>query len=160
MCSFVRHQLTRAILIQLFCRDGKNEKYFDHDFHNYICHIGSLWDLNIGIESSEKVLHPLKKFNECVLACLDSLDSLRYIELQEYEKRDQIEETHREEDSNARKDHRCRWEWLKNKCQTAAKPRFPRLTRPGLAPIIVENVYSTFTVGFRHFVSPSLLLAE
>jgi hypothetical protein len=38
-----------------------------------------------------------------------------------------------------------------------ANPRLPRLTRP-LAPMVVENVYSTFTVGLRHFVSPSLLL--
>jgi hypothetical protein len=46
----------------------------------------------------------------------------------------------------------------KIKYQTVAKPRFPRLTRPGPVPMIVENVYNTFTVGFRHFVSPSQLL--
>jgi len=83
MLSVVRDQLTRTILIQLFCRDGKNEKYFDHDFHNYVCHIGRLWDFDVGLESSEKVLHPLEEFNECVLTSLDSFDGLRYLVLRQ-----------------------------------------------------------------------------
>ena len=64
----------------------KDEKYFDHDFHKYICHVGGPWDVDIGFESSKEVLHLLKEFNDCALASLNTLDSPRYLGLQEYRK--------------------------------------------------------------------------
>jgi hypothetical protein len=57
-------QLTRAGLIDLFCCDGEDRKYFYHDFHNRVHHSRGPRDIDIDLQSSKDVFYAPKEAKE------------------------------------------------------------------------------------------------
>ena len=49
------------MLFDLFCRDGKDIKNFDHDFHDYVCHSRGLRDFDIDLQSSKNIFYALEE---------------------------------------------------------------------------------------------------
>jgi hypothetical protein len=52
--------------MDLFCCDGEDRKYFDHDFHNYVRHSRGPRNSNIDLQSPKNVFYALEKAQEKV----------------------------------------------------------------------------------------------
>ncbi len=70
--SLSKRQLTSFALLNLFCRDGENGKYFDHDSHHNVRHSYGRWNLDINFKSSEAVLDAFEEVDKYVLVGTNS----------------------------------------------------------------------------------------
>ena len=59
-----RAELTRTVLVNLLCRDGKDTKHLGHDLDNHLRHPCSHWDVDIGLQPSEDVFDALEQVEQ------------------------------------------------------------------------------------------------
>ena len=76
MPSVARYGLTCATLLNLFCHDGKDMKYLNHDLHKCVRHSDGWRDLDIDLQSSKDILNAFKQVKENVLSSDSSVYSL------------------------------------------------------------------------------------
>jgi hypothetical protein len=95
-------QLTRFALLNLFCCDGENEKYLDHDLHHNFLHFCGRLDIDINFESSEEVFDALEEVDKQVLISADSRSCLKTTWMSRYQTQILQESPHRKKDANSR----------------------------------------------------------
>ena len=64
------------MLFDLFCRDGKDIKNFDHDFHDYVRHSRGLRDFDINLQSPEDIFYALEEAKEEISTSTNSTGCL------------------------------------------------------------------------------------
>jgi hypothetical protein len=74
---FFKGKLTCFALLNLCSRDGKNGKYFDHDFHHNFHHFRGRSDLDINFESSEEIFDTPEDVKTYVLVSATSSSCLK-----------------------------------------------------------------------------------
>jgi hypothetical protein len=57
-------QLTRTVLFNLLCHNGKDTKNLDHDPHDSIRHSSARGDLNVCLQPLEDVFYAREEVNE------------------------------------------------------------------------------------------------
>jgi len=139
--EFSWDELTSSSLFDLFCRDGENREYFNHDFYDNVRHRRSRSHFRIGLEALEKILHTPKDINEYILARIDVLCSLADTGVTIAWTRSEIEQdAHQEKNTYTRKDHFRGREYLSNNDQS---PYYRdcnlKFTRPTPSPRVAEN---------------------
>jgi hypothetical protein len=102
--SLSKHQLTSFALLNLFCRDGENGKYFDHDFHHNVRHSYGRWNLDINFKSSEAVLDAFEEVDKYVLVGTNSGGCLIETRVSTPNK-SHTGNPHRKKDTNSRENH-------------------------------------------------------
>jgi hypothetical protein len=70
------HLLTWSSLFNLIGGNRENTEYFDHDFHNRVCHCRGWWHLRIGLKPPKEGFYALKEINECIVAGIEVLSRL------------------------------------------------------------------------------------
>ena len=68
--------LTEPSLLDLPCRQGKNRKYFHHDFDDDFRHYRSRWDRHINLKTLDEIAQTFKEFKESVVTRGDPTRSL------------------------------------------------------------------------------------
>ena len=74
--SECRDRLTRSPMLDLFCRDGENSEYFNHDLRDNVHHCFGRPHFRIGLQSPEKALDAHEEIRDHVLAGIDGLSCL------------------------------------------------------------------------------------
>jgi len=70
------HQLTCSSLFNLIGGNRENTEYFDHDFHNRVCHCRGWWRSRIGLKPLKEGFYALKEIKECILAGIEVFSRL------------------------------------------------------------------------------------
>jgi hypothetical protein len=75
-----RGELTCSSLLYLFCCDGQNRQYLNHDFSDHIHHHRSRWE-RIGLQSSEKGFDTPEKVGKYTSTRFNILSCLRELSI-------------------------------------------------------------------------------
>ena len=110
--SGYRDRLTRSSLFNIFCRDGENSEYFDHDLEDDVGHCCGGPHFRIGLQSAEKALDAHKKIRNHVLARIGVLGRLVKSESRTSGLYEIHGDPHLEKNANPSKYNFCRRKYL------------------------------------------------
>jgi hypothetical protein len=142
------------VLIDLFCRDGKDIQYFNHNFHKCVRHFRGPRDLDIDLQSSKDIFYALEEASEKISTRANSPSGLRDGTYQQPEKGYQWEYSLREGRLCPYISPQRVGMPPKNEDQATdsgpATPNRSRRTGPTLPLMVAENALRTLIVGFSH----------
>jgi hypothetical protein len=148
-------------LLYLLRYDPKNGENLYDDLDNYIHHFRGRLHFCVDLEASKEPFNPLKDVDKSVLACPNIFSCLKNYVLQCPRKCNKDIHTERKTPTPAKMklagENTCH---VNMREQISKKVYVRMLTRPTLAPIMLEKVYRTLIVGSSHFVHRSSVFRD